>query len=677
MEREIILQYRTLARQVAEGVHGILGEQEVKLKVIAKLPQVMDMVEQMPEDHILADFEAVPVYDNYKQILSSFVDENTALVYSVSAETGALAVHQWVGVPVEYDGREQDYYREAVRNNGIFLTEPYLNPPTEDESLDRKAVTMSFPIREQGALKGVVGIDIGLGGIIQYLEDFSQRNSTVIGVYTRTGKVVYHPTVVDVDDIIEFSDFLKGIVVPEDIDEAEGVFEDFKEAVFELDLIDGRTDIVIAVPIPNTQWLASASFDKALIADRVVASVIWSVVLSFVLILLVLITVFIVIDRTIIRSITTVTDTVHKVSQGDLTVQVDDKNKNRKDEIGGLLSSVSTMVNSWERIITEIKTASAQIAMGSNQLSSSSQQLSTGATQQAASAEEVSSSMEEMNANIRQNTANSGETEKIASKGAVEAKESGETVAQAVAAMSKIAEKISIIEEIARQTNLLALNAAIEAARAGEQGKGFAVVAAEIRKLAERSQGAASEIIDLAKNTSSLSESSGKKLAQLVPSIEKTAQLVEEITNASREQQIGVEQISQAIQSLDETIQGNASAAEELAATSEELSAQALTLEDSINFFNITQKVNSIDKGPKETKKTPQNSIHEWERREKPALKGPQPPKKEGEKEQPKEEPVKTIKKPATPPIEERGITLSMDDETVNVELSDDDFDNF
>jgi methyl-accepting chemotaxis protein len=213
--------------------------------------------------------------------------------------------------------------------------------------------------------------------------------------------------------------------------------------------------------------------------------------------------------------------------------------------------------------------------------------MSQGATEQAASTEEASSSIEEMNATIKQNADNALQTEKIAQKSAADAQESGKAVTDAVLAMKQIAQKINIIEEIARQTNLLALNAAIEAARAGEHGKGFAVVAAEVRKLAERSQTAAAEISDLSGSSMEVAERAGTMLAKLVPDIQKTAELVQEISASSKEQSSGADQINGAIQQLNQVVQQNAGAAEEMASTAEELASQADQLQNTISFFKV------------------------------------------------------------------------------------------
>jgi methyl-accepting chemotaxis protein len=278
-------------------------------------------------------------------------------------------------------------------------------------------------------------------------------------------------------------------------------------------------------------------------------------------------------------------DTVQVAEQiagGDLTVKA--RILSEKDSLGQALAS---MVEKLRETVMDVKASADNVAAGSQELSATSEQLSQGATEQAASAEEVSSSMEEMGSNIRQNADNALQTEKIAVKSASDAREGGKAVSETVSAMKEIAGKISIIEEIARQTNLLALNAAIEAARAGDHGRGFAVVASEVRKLAERSQTAAAEISKLSTTSVDVAEKAGAMLLQIVPDIQKTAELVQEISSASNEQNAGTEQINKAIQQLDQVIQQNASASEEMASTSEELTSQAERLLEAIAFFNV------------------------------------------------------------------------------------------
>ncbi|MGW1424913.1 methyl-accepting chemotaxis protein [Bradyrhizobium manausense] len=283
------------------------------------------------------------------------------------------------------------------------------------------------------------------------------------------------------------------------------------------------------------------------------------------------------------------------VADGDLNQTIPSASN---DEIGDLIKSLNMMVGKLRQIVAEALTAAQNVSAGSQELSASAEQLSQGATEQASSAEEASSSMEEMASNVKQNADNANQTEKIAAQSAKDAEASGVAVGRAVQAMQTIAEKITIVQEIARQTDLLALNAAVEAARAGEHGKGFAVVASEVRKLAERSQAAAADIGTLSSETVKVAQEAGSMLSKLVPDIKKTAELVQEITAACREQDVGSSQINQAIQQLDKVGQQNASASEQVSSTSEELASQAEQLQSTISFFRIEQGGRSESAAP-------------------------------------------------------------------------------
>jgi methyl-accepting chemotaxis protein len=278
-------------------------------------------------------------------------------------------------------------------------------------------------------------------------------------------------------------------------------------------------------------------------------------------------------------------DLADKLADGDLTVQA--KPLSDKDVMG---LALERMIERLRGVVSDAISASENVSAGSQELSAASEQVSQGATEQASSAEEASASMEEMAANIKQNADNAAQTETIARQSAQDAETSGQAVAKAVDAMQTIAEKIAIVQEIARQTDLLALNAAVEAARAGEHGRGFAVVASEVRKLAERSQTAATEISAVSSDTVKAAQSAGEMLTTLVPNIRRTAELVAEISAACREQDIGASQINEAIQQLDKVTQQNASASEQMSATSEELASQASELQASIAFFTIADE---------------------------------------------------------------------------------------
>jgi len=328
----------------------------------------------------------------------------------------------------------------------------------------------------------------------------------------------------------------------------------------------------IGLTLPNEEFLAPAVAVRNVIA---IAGIIFFFI-SFLL--------FYLFSRTITNAIQKSVDLAVKVADGDLTAEID---IDQKDEIGQLADALRNMVNNLVELVSNIRSSSDNVAAGSEEMSSTAEQMSQGASEQASAAEEASSSMEQMAANIRQNADNAQQTEKIAIKSAEDAKEGGKAVEETVSAMKVIAEKIAIIEEIARQTDLLALNAAIEAARAGEHGKGFAVVAAAVRRLAERSADAAGEISKLSIESVEVAEKAGNLLDKIVPDIGKTAQLVQEITAASNEQNAGAEQINSAIQQLNQVVQQNASASEEMSSTSEELSSQAVQLQEMVEFVKL------------------------------------------------------------------------------------------
>ena len=284
------------------------------------------------------------------------------------------------------------------------------------------------------------------------------------------------------------------------------------------------------------------------------------------------------------RSLGAALGLANAVASGDLSAEAKVKSN---DEIKDVIDALNLMTRKLREVVSEVTAAARNVASGSQELSATAEQLSQGATEQASSTEEASASMEEMAATIKQSADNAQQTEKIARQSAADANASGEAVGNAVTAMQTIAEKIMVVQEIARQTDLLALNAAVEAARAGEHGRGFAVVASEVRKLAERSQAAAAEISTLSGDTVKAARSAGDMLSKLAPDIRRTAELVEEISAGSREQNAGAAQINTAIQQLDKVTQQNTSAAEEMSATSEELASQAEQLQSAISYFRI------------------------------------------------------------------------------------------
>jgi methyl-accepting chemotaxis protein len=334
-----------------------------------------------------------------------------------------------------------------------------------------------------------------------------------------------------------------------------------------------------------TLWISTASLEKlvgrgwwSIILREAVSLVFLFVVLTFLM------------RREISRPLSLVADRLNEIAQGDgnLTKRIDYSANN---EIGDVARSFNQFVDQLTLVIAQVRMSADAVALVSHQLSSSAEVLAQGTSEQAASVEETTSSLEQMNASIGQNVDNSRQMEQMALAGARQVEESGRAVSESVDAMNTIAEKITIVEEIAYQTNLLALNAAIEAARAGEHGKGFSVVATEVRKLAERSQAAAQEISSLTASSLKVAERSGRLLNDLVPAIRKTAELVQEVSTASREQGVGVHHVNKAMTQVDRVTQTNAAAAEELTSTAGQLASRAQELQKLMSAFQIYTEI--------------------------------------------------------------------------------------
>jgi methyl-accepting chemotaxis protein len=312
--------------------------------------------------------------------------------------------------------------------------------------------------------------------------------------------------------------------------------------------------------------------------------------------------------NSLINALNEIIEKAQLVAKGDLTLTL-----TKRSENDALMGALDEMVKSNSSMISEFKIAIENIVLASQQLQSVAVQISEGSSEQASSTEEVSSSMEEMVSNINQNADNAKQTERIALQASGDINQGSKAVLTTVEAMKQIADKISVIGEIAEKTDLLAINAAIEAARAGEQGKGFAVVAAEVRKLAENSQAAAKEINDLSKSSVKIADESGVLLQKIVPDIQKTAVLVQEIAAASLEQNSGANQVNNAIMQLNAVTQKNAAAAEEMSSSAEEMASQAEQLKETVSFFKTENSLSYISKTRQSQEKFVKKTMRENE----------------------------------------------------------------
>ncbi|MDC7240600.1 MAG: methyl-accepting chemotaxis protein [Spirochaetales bacterium] len=459
------------------------------------------------------------------------------------------------------------WWGDPIRENKFMITEPYMWDYGGDVG-QQFVTSMCMPVYIDGEAFGIAGYDTELSYFQNEIEQIRPFEGSFSYMNTAAGTIV------------GYRDEYLGLPLTD----AFPVFENLNQSTEEIIEIDGYWHIAEPINIKylDTPWILTLAIPSSVVMAPFYRMV-WIISVIVIILLAVMGTVIYMLSRSISGPIVRISEQAALMATGELSLNIADEGRN--DEIGLLSSSMIELTKILKSIVSDITTSAENVSSGSEQISSSAQTLSMGVSSQAASAEEVSASVEQMNSNIEQSSENANITETIASQVVVDANSSGESVAQTVEAMKQIAEKISIIEEIARQTNLLALNAAIEAARAGEHGKGFAVVASEVRKLAENSGKAAGEISQLSSNSVKVAEKAGENLTKLVHDIKKTADLIQEISAASREQRTGIDQINTTILQLDQVIQQNSSSADSLASTSEELSSQALTLLDTVRFF--------------------------------------------------------------------------------------------
>jgi len=423
---------------------------------------------------------------------------------------------------------------------------------------------------------------LGLASVSLSLTDFV--NTIVNKTIGKEGSTF----MVDPEGILQLHE-IKELIGKENISKSIGYAEHFSSITgsestsFQYKNNEGNIIFVNTRYVPELGWYLVMEASQNELFREMNRAIISSVVAAIVFILLGGLVFYFIIKRALnpLKDLQVLTSNVASGKLGDeISIR-------SKDEIGILTNEINLMSKKLSDIVNNVLASTIHVSSGSKQLNSSAEQIATGASQQAAAVEELSASIEEMKSNIDQNAETSTKTEKIALKAKIGAEESSKVIDETIKATNIITEKISIIDEIARQTNLLALNAAIEAARAGDAGKGFAVVASEVRKLAERSQGAAADIMTLSQNTSDISQKAVQMLSVLLPDIEETAELIQEISAATNEQAIGADQINTAISKLDEVVSLNAASSEELASTAFSFDEQVEMLNSNMEFFEL------------------------------------------------------------------------------------------
>jgi methyl-accepting chemotaxis protein len=500
-------------------------------------------------------FDEFGIYEN---VFIATAEQNSLII--------ASALEKSIGVRWGNTG-----FDENISKN--LAGEPWVSKPNKSPITGLAVCLVTAPIVADGKVVGILGIPLNLGEMSnRIIKDITVGKTGYVLMTDNDGTVIGHPKAEYIFKLkLNEHDWGRDMM-------------NAKAGEIVLYTFEGKpkfSAVTISTKYPLRTFATGYESD---VSDQARSMVILMFVLAIVCIVAASFGIYIFIARKL-KPLERCRDLMKDISDGDLTKKYEGTVS--RDEVGELATATNQMVEKLSAMVRDITESANSFAASAEEISATSENMSQGASEQAANVEEIASSLEEMGATITQNSDNSRFTDEIAQKTSVQAEEGGKAVTGTVDAMGNIAQKIGLIEDIAYQTNLLALNAAIEAARAGEHGKGFAVVAGEVRKLAEKSQLASQEIGELAKSSVDIAARAGKLLDEIVPSIKKTADLVQDITAASEQQDSGVDQINLGMNELNQVTQQNASAAEELASTAEVLSANALQLQQLVSFFKV------------------------------------------------------------------------------------------
>jgi methyl-accepting chemotaxis protein len=571
------------------------------------------------EKYTLRDDQTIRVGEPYGVYLTSLGEFNARVKRMLIATEQKIQIHQkaaalqfldtYIIMPEQLliiDDVERPFSAEAdfdfSGQEFYAIATPENNPERQskwtavyyDPILKYWMISNISPIYQQDEFLGIIGHDIVLNDLLALIsENQANVNESQHILIRSDGSLIYHPDFQEMMETTPETFSLANRQDPELIAQIQQFSQDkFAEnhaMSAEVTLDETRYELTCAY-MPSVDWYYVQLVPRsALLAN--VHSLTYGLSLGFLGILIVLaFFIYALMHRIIIRPLRESVSLSNHLAQGNLSVHIPDA---RRDEIGQLLAALKRMLTQFQHVITDTRVMADHVTSRSEHLRSIAEKLSQGALAQAASAEEASASMEQMTANIRQNAENSRQTEQVALKAAEDATASRNAVLEVVQAIQDIAQKISMIEDIVRQTRMLSLNATIEAARAQEYGRGFSVVASEVRALAERSQNTASEINHLAASGVEIAGKAGDMLNSLAPNIQKTADLVQEISASSHEQRLGAEQINQAIQQLDQIIQQTVALAEEMSSTSETFAEQAEQLQQTVAFFQVPDRRNT------------------------------------------------------------------------------------